>query len=124
MANVIFKPNLLFKRQFSQAVQISLEQTAEAIHTDLIQEQTMPWLTGRLQGEGTFVDISDAQHGTVYITSSTPYARRLYFHPEYHFNTTENPSAGGEWFKPYTNGPKIVFVQETFAKLLKRNGGL
>lgn len=29
----------------------------------------------------------------------TPYARRLYYHPEYNFSTEHNPQAGGYWFE-------------------------
>ena len=29
----------------------------------------------------------------------TPYARRLYYHPEYDFSTEKNPQAGGYWFE-------------------------
>lgn len=28
----------------------------------------------------------------------TPYARRLYYHPEYEFNKEHNAEAGGYWF--------------------------
>ena len=29
----------------------------------------------------------------------TPYARRLYYHPEYNFAKDKNPEAGGYWFE-------------------------
>ena len=29
----------------------------------------------------------------------TPYARRLYYHPEYNYSTEHNPQAGGYWFE-------------------------
>lgn len=28
-----------------------------------------------------------------------PYARKLYYHPEYNFSTEHNPEAGGYWFE-------------------------
>lgn len=30
---------------------------------------------------------------------STPYARRLYYNPQYNFSTDINPNAGGLWFE-------------------------
>lgn len=30
---------------------------------------------------------------------ATPYARRLYYNPEYNFSTDRNPNAGGLWFE-------------------------
>jgi hypothetical protein len=37
---------------------------------------------------------------------STPYARRLYFHPEYNFSTKENPHAKGMWMEDWIKGGK------------------
>jgi hypothetical protein len=53
--------------------------------------------------------------------STTPYARRLYFHPEYNFRKSNNANAGGKWFEGFLNDD---FVQSAYAALLKRNGGL
>ena len=84
-------------RQLEQAQVTALEQTAEALHTEVVQAQVMPFDTGALQTESTFVDYSESRQGKVSIISNTPYARRLYFHPEYHFKTKENPTARGTW---------------------------
>ena len=45
-------------RQLSQAAIQALELTAEALHTEVIQAQIMPFDTGNLQYESTFVDYS------------------------------------------------------------------
>lgn len=37
--------------------------------------------------------------GSGEIKYRTPYARRLYYHPEYNFGTDKNPEAGGYWFE-------------------------
>lgn len=112
-------------RRLDQAAITALEQTAEAIHTDLVQAQTMPFRMGNLQNESTFVDSAHSAEGSVALVSSTPYARRLYFHPEYHFFQRENPQAGGEWFAPYLpGGKKAEFPEKTFAKLYQREAGL
>lgn len=119
------KLNLPRLRQLDQAKIRALEKTAEALHTDLVQSQTMPFQTGNLQNEGTFVDDGDSSRGYVAIVSSTPYARRLYFHPEYRFSTAENPDADGDWFGPYQKGgAKEDFAQKAFAALYKREAGI
>ena len=81
--------NLPRIRQLTQAAITALEQTGEALHTEVVQAQVMPFDTGHLEEDATFVDYSDSADGIVRIVSSTPYARRLYYHPEYNFQTDE-----------------------------------
>ena len=76
----------------------SLIKTADALKTDVQQSETMPMETGKLQNRSTFIDKSQAKDFKVMIVSDTPYARRLYFHPEYRFNHEHNKNAGGKWF--------------------------
>lgn len=111
-------------RQLSQAAVEALEQTAEALHTEVVQAQVMPRDTGALQNESTFVDYSESRSGKAVIVSSTPYARRLYFHPEYHFKTEENPNAKGKWYEDWLpGGKKDDFCEKTFAEIYKRLAG-
>ena len=111
-------------KELTKQQYVSLAQTADALVTDLRDSQTMPFDTGNLQNDSTFIDDSQKEQGRVSIVSSTPYARRLYYHPEYNFRTTNNRNAGGKWFEPYISGNRTDFVKETFSKLFKRNGGL
>ena len=97
----------------------ALAMTADATLTELRDRQTMPFDTGNLQNDSTFVD--DTQRDKVSIVSSTPYARRLYFHPEYNYRRGNNASAGGKWFESFLND---TFIQNAYAKLLKQKGGL
>lgn len=111
-------------QQITKDVQTALEKTAEALKTEVIQAQVIPFDTGNLQGESFFVDYSKSQNGEVSLVHSTPYARRLYFHPEYNFQTTENPNARGEWYEDWLeDGEKADFAPKTFAAFLKREGG-
>lgn len=96
----------------------SLSKTSEAIKTDIIREQIIPFDQGSLQ-ESLFIDTSNLKNGEVSISVSTPYARRLYFHPEYNFQKVNNPNAQGKWFEPWINGRYKNFAKETFNKLLK-----
>ena len=111
-------------KELTRQQYISLAQTADALVTDLRDSQTMPFDTGNLQNDSTFIDDSQKEQGRVSVVSSTPYARRLYYHPEYNYRTTNNRNAGGKWFEPYISGNRTDFVKDTFAELFKRNGGL
>ena len=111
-------------KELTRQQYISLAQTADALVTDLRDSQTMPFDTGNLQNDSTFLDDRQKEQGRVSVVSSTPYARRLYYHPEYNFRTTNNRNAGGKWFEPYISGNRTDFLKDAFAKLFKRNGGL
>ena len=111
-------------KELTRQQYISLAQTADAVLTDLRDSQTMPFDTGNLQNDSTFLDDSQKEKGRVSIVSSTPYARRLYYHPEYDFRHTNNAKAGGKWFETYISGNKSDFVVNVFKDLFKRNGGL
>lgn len=107
-------------RQLEQAQVTALEHTAEELCTDVKQAQVMPFKTGTLQGEGTFVDYSESRQGKVSIISNTLYARRLYFHPEYHFQTKENPNARGKWYSDWLpGGKKSDFAIDTYKRIYK-----
>lgn len=97
----------------------ALAMTADATLTELRDRQAMPFDTGNLQNDSTFID--DSQRDKVSIVSSTPYARRLYFHPEYNYRRGNNASAGGKWFESFLNDD---FIVSAYAKLLKQIGGL
>lgn len=111
--------------QLTQAAVTALEQTAEALHTEVVQAQVFPFDTGNLQNESMFVDYSKSASGKVSLISSTPYARRLYYHPEYHFQKYENPFAGGAWYEPWLpGGISQDFAKKAFKKFYKRAGGV
>jgi hypothetical protein len=101
----------------------ALLKTADAVKTDIEQSQTMPFDTGKLQNRSTFIDDSEVDAGKVYIVSDTPYARRLYFHPEYKFKKTENPNAGAAWFEPYISGAKKDYAKKVFAVFMQKSLG-
>lgn len=130
------KLNMPVLKRLTAAAQVSLAQTAEAIHTNVVQSQVMPRDTGTLQNESTFVYTQDIANGKVELISSTPYVRRLYYHPEYNFHQSHwvddkgkrhegNANAKGRWLDDYLkDGKKRNFAPDTFAKLYKKNAGL
>ncbi len=97
----------------------ALVDTSKEIMLDLKKSKTMPRDSGALQNRSTFVDDSKKNSGKVSIVSDTPYARRLYFHPEYNFQKGHNANAGGMWFQPYIDGKKKDLASKAFARILK-----
>ncbi len=131
-------------KQLSESSILALEQTAEALHTEEVQAAIIPRDSGTLEGEAFFVDKSQSSGGKVSLVNTTPYARRLYYHPEYHFHQqpweetiykqdeTErtvkhdgNSNAKGKWHEDWlAGGSKADFVPKTFKKLYQRLAGL
>lgn len=112
-------------QKLTDAAALALEQTAEYLHTEVVQAQVMPFDTGNLQKESTFIDKTNSREGKVSLVSSTPYARRLYFHPEYHFQKHENPNAGGKWYKDWLpGGSKEKDCKQAFKQIYKRITGV
>lgn len=123
--NSVIKLNLPKIRQLTDAQITALEQTADLLRTEVDQAQVFPRDTGHLQDESTFLDRSESSHGKASIVSSTPYARRLYFHPEYHFQTGENPNARGKWYTDWLPGGKEAdFATKAFKEIYRRLTGI
>ena len=118
---VKMKPNAL--GTLSKAQRLALSQTGEQLLGDLRNSNTMPFDTGNMQNDQTYVDHSKALRGSVSVVTDAPQARRLYFHPEYDFQRGKNPNAGAGWFDPYIDGNKAVKVRQWFKQMFKRNGG-
>ena len=127
MINAASKVKMNFPRinQLTEAAVTALEMTGETLHTEVVQAQVMPFDKGNLQNESSFVDYSESKNGKVTLVSSTPYARRLYYHPEYNFQTDENPNAKGQWYKEWTpEGGKAGFAPKAFKQFYKKVGGV
>lgn len=123
--NSIVKLNMPKINQLTQASITALEQTAEALHTEVVQAQVVPFDKGNLQNESFFVDTSQRSSGKASLVHNTPYARRLYYHPEYHFQTHENPNAKGKWFEDWEAGGKYEdFAINAYKNLYRRIAGL
>ena len=83
----------------------------------------MPFDTGNMQNAQTYVDTTDLPNGNVSIVTGSPQARRLYYHPEYDFQTVNNANAGGRWFDSWVDGPYKDFCPKTFAAFMAKLGG-
>lgn len=103
----------------------ALEETGEALHTEVVQAEVIPRETGALGNEKMSVDYSRSNQGIVSIVHEGPYARRLYFHPEYNFSHDNNRHAKGKWFEDWQRGGQNEdFAQKMFAKYYKAEAKL
>ncbi|NLN46297.1 MAG: hypothetical protein GX153_07005 [Clostridiaceae bacterium] len=95
------------------------EQTAHAVRTDVQDAGVVPFETGTLQNT-SFVENREKKKGLFRLVYNTPYARRLYWHPEYNFRTDKNPNARSEWLEAWLTGEKKDFAHKTFVALFRR----
>ena len=107
-------------KKIEDAARAAAHEALEAAYSDLVGSKTMPFDTGDMQNNQTFVDKTDS--GAVLVTGS-PQARRLYYHPEYNFQKGKNENAGAKWLEPYISGEKKELVPDEFAKAFKRRLG-
>jgi hypothetical protein len=117
------KMNHVRIKQLSESAVKALKLTMEAVHIDIGQSETVPMRTGALSGEQFFTDYENSAKGKVSLVNDTPYARRLYYHPEYNFNKAFHANAGAAWFEPYLTGDKKDFARKAFARLYRSIGG-
>lgn len=99
----------------------AIGRTAEQMLAEIVTEEKIPLDTGALQNVGTFVDTTTLAKGEIKIVHDTPYAAKLYFHPEYNFDTTLNRNAQGLWWDAWINGSKnkrAVKIYKMFYKML------
>ncbi len=122
--NIKVRMNKTALKQISAAQITALEMTAEAVKTDVIAKNVMPFDLGTMQNESTMIDTSMSRHGIVTIPTDTPYSRRLYFHPEYNFNKDKNPYAKGRWYDDWINGKYKAFPLNAFRTIYKRLTGV
>lgn len=96
----------------------ALEMTADAVLSDIKTSAVVPKDTSMLEDSG-FVDRSELMNSIARIVFDTPYARRLYWHPEYNFRHDKNPNAKGKWLDDYLYGEKKEFIKDTYSKFFK-----
>lgn len=105
--------------QLVQSQKQALEVTTEALKSDIVTSAVVPKQTGELERSG-FVDITQLGNGKTSIIFDTPYARKLYWHPEYNFRKDKNINAQGKWMQSYEDGEKKDFAKDTYMIFLKQ----
>lgn len=115
-------------KKLDKDVKRALRITAGKMQDIIREAQVIPRDLGSLQGEKFFIDDSNINNGEVELVNEGPYARRLYYHPEYNFQTESwvdengvqhggNLNAQGLWFSLWQEGgyyedePKEVFAE-------------
>lgn len=106
-------------KQLHQSHLQALEMTAEAVLSDVKTSAVVPKDTGTLEDSGD-VDTTGINWGYTRIIFDTPYARRLYYHPEYNFRDDKNLNARGEWMQAYIDGAKENFIRNAYTENFKR----
>ncbi len=107
----------------NENARLALMDTAEAIKTDLIQSQTMPFDTGTMQNDSTFVEDKRIIKGIAKIIVDTVYSRKVYFDPEIHIKQDKNPNAKQYYFDDYISGNKKDLPIRYFKQFYKRRMG-
>ena len=107
-------------KMINKQAQLALVETAEALKTDLIQSQTMPFNTGTMQNDSTFVDNKRGIKGVAKIVVDTAYARKVYFDPELNISTEKNPNAKQYYLEDYIVGSKKELPIKMLKKFLGR----
>lgn len=97
----------------------ALPLTMEAMKTEINNMQVVPKETGNLEESAK----TGAEGNKGYISYNTPYARRLYYHPEYNFRQDKNPNAQGRWMDSFIYGPKKDWLAKAYGEFLKRLSG-
>src|SRR5690606_33739936 len=106
-------------KKIEDAAVKALPMTMEAMKTEVNNMQVVPKETGNLEESAK----TGVEGNKGYISYNTPYARRLYYHPEYNFRTDKNPNAQGRWMDSFIHGPKKDWLTKAYGEFLKRLSG-
>lgn len=109
--NVSLLNNIMFK---------NLVKSVDAMKTDIQQSQVVPFDTGHMQNDSMFIDDTKSKK-YVLLRVDTPYARKMYFHPEYNFKRNKNANAQGQWFTSWISGNKKLYLSIVFAKFMRKD---
>ncbi|KAF5038687.1 hypothetical protein DSECCO2_551670 [anaerobic digester metagenome] len=95
----------------------------EGLKTDVSERQVVPFRDGLLKDSVSTGTMMQNGYTLGWIGWDTPYARRLYFHPEYNFRQDKHRNAMGLWMSFYEQGPGQDWIQKSFAVALKIAAG-
>jgi len=116
---VSLKLNQAAIKKIEEGMIKALPYTMEAMKTEINNMQVVPKETGNLEESAK----TGVENGKGYISYNTPYARRLYYHPEYNFRKDKNPNAQGRWMDSFIHGPKKEWLTKTYGEFLKQLSG-
>ncbi len=118
MANVVL--NMAAIRKVEEAHLKAAISTMNSIKADVDQSQTVPFLSGQLDGS-VFIDVSDPYHNGIQLQYSAPYVNYQYYTPGLNHYTGQHANAKDHWLDPYlSGGTKEDFAQEKFKEHFRR----
>ena len=94
----------------------ALNKTAVDVLTNITMANVVPMDIGTLEKSGD-IEKATALGKSATIYWDTPYAAKLYLHPEYNFQNKRK----GKWADPWIYGSKTKFVKAAFVKNAKRS---
>ena len=106
-------------KKLEEATKKALPLTMEAMKTEINNMQVVPKETGNLEESVK----TGVEKGKGYISYNTPYARKLYYNPQFNFRTDKNPNAQGRWMDSFIHGPKKDWLTKAYGEFLKRLSG-
>ncbi len=108
-----------------EAMDAALE-TMAAVKDEVVKAQVVPRNDGTLEESIGAIEqtVQEDEIVTSLCVGDTDYARRLYFHPEYNFQTVNNPNAQGLWLSPWLpGGANESFLLDTYHLRLRARLG-
>lgn len=105
-------------RDIQEAIEPSIQQAVAVVKSDIVSGQVVPKETGELERSVFMKKKSRSKYRIIY---DTPYARRLYWHPEFNFRKDKNQNARGLWLQEYIDGDKKDLFKTAFKARLKAN---
>jgi hypothetical protein len=119
MSDTVFRFDDVGVKIVDKKMKDALAKATYVLQDEIREAQVIPRDVGTLQGEA-FTISDHSREKYMDMGFSTPYARRLYFHPEYNFRTDQNPNAQGEWMRDWLRGgSKENRLAEIFEGILK-----
>ena len=132
--SLVIKPNPKLYSEITAKTKRALIMTGEWVVADIKEAQVIPKMRGTLEKTLEPLDVSEIESMRIKIHSNTPYAVRLYNHPEYHFHREPwsithrdgrvesfegNPNARAEWFQPWLKGKRVATMNKVFKRYLE-----
>ena len=112
MKNGAIKWDLSALGKLYKAMDQALIDTAKDVEQKILDAEVIPKKSGKLEASQNVVVRGD----TIKLSYNSPYAARLYYHPEYEFSREQNRNAQGMWLNAVHIEDDIA---EKYAKNLK-----
>lgn len=109
--------------KLKQAARDALPMAMDAFQTEVNNAQVIPRDHGDLMASQGVSYNQTTQGLVAYLSYNTPYARRLYYNPQYNFRTDKNTNARGKWLEDWINGPRKEFLPFAFGEFWKKQSG-